>query len=171
MRTFAIILTIFLTIGCANYTAFNIQNESNSKTAKVDSKDVDNTDEKYKHNLEDKLYRLSTLIMKDEVKISKSKSTNDILKYIENIKTNLDKSFDIIKEYSKKSKNKSYQQYIKYVRCTYKAIYKSYDKMESFIEDNQGDYSKKQMNQLKDKMRSDTSKFFMKNMKKCEKIR
>ena len=59
MKKFFILLSIpFLLLGCAKNKTFSIQNESSSKTAKVDNKEVDNNIEKYKYQLEDKLVYL-----------------------------------------------------------------------------------------------------------------
>lgn len=171
MRTFAIILTIFLTLSCAKHTAFNIQNESSSKTAKVNSKKVDNNAEKYKHYLEDNLYLISMDIMKDEVEITNALSYKRMLRYVGYIKEKLNKSFEVIERYRKRSSDDDYQQYIKYVDCTYKAIYASYEHMESFIKSEQEKQTIKQLDEFKEKMRADTSKLFMKDMEKCEKIR
>ena len=112
MRTFAIILTIFLTVSCAKHTAFNIQNESSSKTAKVNSKKVDNNAEKYKHYLEDNLYLISMDIMKDEVEITNALSYKRMLRYVGYIKEKLNKSFEVIERYRKRSSDDDYQQYI-----------------------------------------------------------
>ena len=102
MRTFAIILTIFLTVGCAKNSAFTIKNESSSKTAKVNNKKVDNRVERYKHYLEDNLYLINLEIMNDEIEITKSKSYKRMLKYIASIKTKLDKCFAVIERYRKR---------------------------------------------------------------------
>ena len=171
MKTFAIILTIFLTVSCAKHTAFNIQNESSNKTAKVNSKKVDNNAEKYKHYLEDNLYLISMDIMKDEVEITNALSYKRMLRYVGYIKEKLNKSFEVIERYRKRSSDDDYQQYIKYVDCTHKAIYASYEYMETFIKSEQEKQTIKQLDKFKEKMRADTSKLFMKDMEKCEKIR
>ena len=131
MKKFFILLSIpFLLLGCAKNKTFSIQNESSSKTAKVDNKEVDNNIEKYKYQLEDKLYLISLEIMEDEEEISKAPSYKRMLRFIGYIKKKLEKSFSIIEEYSQKSSNAEYQRHIKYVECTYKAINLSYLYME-----------------------------------------
>lgn len=170
MRIFLVILTIFLTAGCAKHSTFNIQNESNSTTAKVDSEEVDNNIEKYKQHLEDNLYLINLEIMKYEVNITQASSAGDILVNIENINKQLDKAISVINEYGNKSYNRKYQKYIVYLNCTYDVISLSYKHMKSYV--NKHDkHSLKELNQLKDKMRSDVSLLFMEKMKKCEKIR
>ena len=158
MRTFAIILTIFLTVGCAKNSAFTIKNESSSKTAKVNNKKVDNRVERYK-------------IMNDEIEITKSKSYKRMLKYTASIKTKLDKCFAVIERYRKRSDDEGYQKHIAYVNCTYVSIAASYDYMESFIKKEQEKQTIKDLNEFKDKLRSNASKLLMKDMEKCEKIR
>lgn len=170
MRIFAIILTIFLTAGCAKHTAFNIQNESSSKTAKVNSKKVDNNAEKYKHYLEDNLYLISIEIMKDEVEITSALSYKRMLRYIGYIKEKLNKSFEIIERYRKRSSDEDYQQYIRYVDCINKTTYAAYEYMEAFIKKEQEHQTIKYLDEFKEKMRAYTSTFFIKNMEKCEKI-
>lgn len=171
MRVSAIILTILLAVSCAKHTAFNIQNESSSKTAKVNSKKVDNNAEKYKHYLEDNLYLISMDIMKDEIEITNAPSYEHMLRYIGYIKGKLHKSFEVIEKYRKRSSDDDYQKYITYVDCTYKAIYASYEYMESFINAEQENQTIKQLHEFKENMRANTSKHFMDDMKKCEKIR
>lgn len=170
-KIFAIILTIFLTVSCAKNSAFTIKNESSSKTAKVNNKKVDNRVERYKHYLEDNLYLINLEIMNDEIEITKSKSYKRMLKYIASIKTKLDKCFAVIERYRKRSDDEGYQKHIAYVNCTYVSIAASYDYMESFIKKEQEKQTIKDLNEFKDKLRSNASKLLMKDMEKCEKIR
>ena len=172
MKKFFILLSIpFLLLGCAKNKTFSIQNESSSKTAKVDNKEVDNNIEKYKYQLEDKLYLISLEIMEDEEDISKAPSYKRMLRFIGYIKKKLEKSFSIIEEYSQKSSNAEYQRHIKYVECTYKAINSSYLYMESFIQSEMENQYIKRLDIFKEKLRANTSSVFIKDMEKCEKIK
>ena len=170
-KIFAIILTAFFTLSCAKNNAYTIKNESSSKTAKVDKKKVDNRVERYKHYLEDNLYLISLEIMQDEIEITKSNSYKRMLKYVASIKTKLAKSFAVIERYRKRSDDAEYQKHIAYVNCTYISIAASYDYMEFVIKKEQKKQTIKDLDKFKDKLRANTSKLFMKDMKKCEKIR
>ena len=102
-----------------NNTASFLQHESKSTDIKAEYTETENNIEKYKYQLEDKLFLITKNIMEDEKEITKALSYKRMVRFIGYIKKELDKSLEIIDEYQKKSDNAEYQSHIEYVKCTY----------------------------------------------------
>lgn len=148
-----------------------LQQESTRTDTVADHTETDNNIEKYKYQLEDKLFVISRNIMEYETEIAKALSYKRMLRYIGYIKKELDKSLEIIDEYNEKSDNAEYKQHIEYVKCTYLVTKSSYLYMESVIKSEQENQYIKYLDKFREKLRNDTAGVFLKDMEKCEKIR
>lgn len=162
---------IFLASCAANNTTSFFQHESTSTDTVAEHAETDNNIEKYKYQLEDKLFVISKNIMEDEAEIAKALSYKRMLRFIGYIKKELDKSLDIIDDYQKKSDNAEYKKHIEYVKCTYLVTKSSYLYMESVIKSEQENQYIKYLDKFREKLRNDTAAIFLKDMEKCEKIR
>ncbi len=172
MKYILILIITLSLLGCAEKKAVftGIQNETSSQNSEVDEKIVDNNALRFTGYLEDNLYQISLKIMDEEVKISKAKTYENMLKYIGNIKEHLKSSVDIIDRYEKRSPDTDYQRYIKYVRCTYNSLTSSYLFMETSVQ-KQIDTKSKNIKKFKDNLRNDTGSYLIELMKECEKIK
>lgn len=148
-----------------------LQQESKSTNTVAEHTETDNNVEKYKYQLEDKLFLISKNIMKDEAEIVKALSYKRMLRFTGYIKKELDKSLEVIDEYQKKSDDTGYQKHIEYVKCTYLVTKSSYLYMESVIKSEQENQYIKYLDKFKEKLRNDMAAIFLKDIEKCEKIR
>ncbi len=148
-----------------------MQHESKSTDIKAEYTETDNNIEKYKYQLEDKLFLITKNIMEDEKEITKAISYKRMVRFIGYIKKELDKSLEIIDEYQKKSDNAEYQNHIEYVKCTYLVTKSSYLYMESVIKSEQENQYIKYLDKFKEKLRNNTAAIFLKDMEKCEQIK
>ena len=154
-----------------NNTASFLQHESKSTDIKAEYTETENNIEKYKYQLEDKLFLITKNIMEDEKEITKALSYKRMVRFIGYIKKELDKSLEIIDEYQKKSDNAEYQSHIEYVKCTYLVTKSSYLYMESVIKSEQENQYIKYLDKFKEKLRNNTAAIFLKDMEKCEQIK
>lgn len=162
---------IFLVSCAASNTSSFLQHESTSTDTVAEHAETDNNIEKYKYQLEDKLFIISKNIMENEAEIAKSLSYKRMLRFIGYIQKELDKSLDIIDKYQKKSNDAEYQKHIEYVKCSYLVTKSSYLYMESVIKSEQENQYIKYLDEFREKLRTDTAAIFLKDMEKCEKIR
>ena len=173
MKCLSIFVCLILLSSCAaknNKSSF-LQHESTSTDTMAEQTETDNNIEKYKYQLDDKLFLISKNIMEDEAEIAKALSYKGMVCFIGCIKKELDKSLEIIDEYQKKSDNADYQKHIEYVKCTYLVTKSSYLYMESVIKSEQENQYIKYLDKFKEKLRIDTAAIFLKNMEKCEQIK
>ncbi len=172
MRYLYVFVCFIFLSSCAvkNDSSF-LQHESTRIDTVAEHAETDNNIEKYKYQLEDKLFVISKNIMEDEAEIAKALSYKRMLRYIGYIKKELDKSLEIIDEYNEKSDNAEYRKHIEYVKCTYIVTKSSYMYMESVIKSEQENQYIKYLDKFREKLRNDTATVFLKDMEKCEKIR
>ena len=173
MKYLSIFVCTILLISCAaknNKPSF-LQQESTSTDTMAEHTETDNNLEKYKYQLEDKLYLISKKIIENEAEIAKALSYKRMVRFIGYIKKELDKSLEIIDEYQKKSDNIEYQKHIEYVKCTYLVTKSSYLYMEAVIKSEQENQYIKYLDKFREKLRNNTAAIFLKDMEKCEKIR
>lgn len=173
MKCLSIFVCLILLSSCAvknNESSF-LQYESTSSNTVAEQTKTDNNIEKYKYQLDDKLFLISKNIMEDETEIAKALSYKRIVRFIGYIKKELDKSLEIIDEYQKKSDSAEYQKHIEYVKCTYLVTKSSYLYMEAVIKSEQEHQYIKYLDKFKEKLRNDTAAIFLKDMEKCEQIR
>lgn len=173
MKYLSVFVCLILFSSCAakNNGASFLQQESTSTDTVAEHTETDNNIEKYKYQLEDKLYLISKDIMEDETEIAKALSYKRMVRFIGYIQKELDKSIKIIDEYQKKSDDTEYQKHIEYVKCTYLVTKSSYLYMEAVIKSEQENQYIKYLDKFKEKLRNDTAAIFLKDMEKCEKIR
>ncbi len=173
MKCLSIFVCLILLSSCVvknNESSF-LQHESTITDTVAEQTETDNNIEKYKYQLDDKLFLISKNIMEDETEIAKALSYKRIVRFIGYIKKELDKSLEIIDEYQKKSDNAEYQKHIEYVKCTYLVTKSSYLYMESVIKSEQEHQYIKYLDKFKEKLRNDTAAIFLKDMEKCEQIK
>lgn len=173
MKYVSVFVCFIILSSCAaknNESSF-LQQKSTSTNTVAGHTETDNNIEKYKYQLEDRLFLISKNIMKDEAEIAKALSYKKMVRFIGDIKKELDKSLEIIDEYQKKSNNAEYQKHIEYVKCTYIVTKSSYLYMESVIKSEQENQYIKYLDKFKEKLRNDMAAVFLKDMEKCEEIR
>ena len=171
MKLFAVSICVIILSACAAKPSSFLEHESSSTAMPDKNVETDNNIEKYKYQLEDKLYTVSKKIMHYESETAKAKSYKRMKRYIGYIQKELDKSLEIIDEYKEKSSYESYQNHIEYVKCTYNATKSSYKYMETVIKSEQENQYIKHLDKFREKLRNDAASVFLKDMEDCEKIR
>lgn len=171
MKLFAFAVCIIILSACAAKTTSFLEYESSSTAVPDNNMETDNNLEKYKYQLEDKLFAVSKNIMHYEAETAKAKSYKRMKRFIGYIQKEIDKSLEIIDEYKEKSNDESYQNHIEYVKCTYNATKSSYMYMEAVIKSEQENQYIKHLDKFREKLRNDAASLFLKDMEKCEKIK
>lgn len=171
MKLFAVSICIIILSACAAKTTSFLEHESSSTAMPNQDVETDNNIEKYKYQLEDKLFTVSKKIMHYESETARAKSYKRMKRFIGYIQKEIDKSLEIIDEYKEKSNDENYQNHIEYVKCTYNATKSSYKYMEAVIVSEQENQYIKHLDKFREKLRNDAASLFLKDMEKCEKIK